>query len=70
MIRKYRVVQLGMEDGDFFEENQQYPHIVPYVGSDDSKLFVVDKEDPQQFWPADEFFLMECVNEFTAEIIK
>lgn len=46
-------------------DNNKYPSMVRYVGVDDDKWFVVNCEDDNNFYPADEFLMMINISKFT-----
>lgn len=45
------------------EDTEKYPHLVKYVG-DEMDIFIVKADDPEQFWPAGEFFYMVEIKGF------
>lgn len=53
----------GGKNGESYRASLQYPHIRTYV-EDEQEVFVVDPDDPENFWEAQEFFMQEDVREF------
>ena len=46
--------------------NEKYPHLLEYI-EDESDVFIVNEDNPEQFWPASEYFFMEVVKRFVTE---
>ena len=75
VTRKYKVVSILTNDKEIFEkvkeeysertlkETEEYPHLRSSV-RDEQDLFVIDPET-EDWWPAEEFFYHELVQEFT-----
>ena len=64
-MHKLRVVQIACPTAiadypECVEDTQEFPHLVEYV-EDDMEIFVVDTMNPQQFWPARDFFMMVTI---------
>jgi len=63
---KYRVVCITNNDksqkGRVFN-NDEFPNLVKRI-RDEEELFVVNEEDPEDYWFAEEFFLMEPCKRF------
>lgn len=71
MMYKLRVVQIVSptavdEYPEYVADTTEFPHLVPYV-EEDTRIFVVNPTNPQQFWPANEFFYMVPVKSLLVE---
>lgn len=70
-MHKLRIVQIARPNviGEYPEcadDTTEFPHLIPYV-EDDMEIFVVDAANPQQFWPASEFFNMVSIKSFMVD---
>lgn len=67
-VKQYKVVHITKNvEGypQYAADTKEYPHLVKYV-DDETDTFVVAADDPQDFYPASEFFFMLHVESFEA----
>lgn len=70
---KLKFVRIGnpeyQEDLSQFD-NEEYPGIAKYVGCEDEKEFLVNVDNPNDFYPTDEIFMMLDTKEFKTVILE